>query len=345
MSATSFKKIIAEKYSTNFRDATRIVVATLPTEIRPTELLVRNRYVGINASDINFTAGIYQPDVRPPFDCGFEALGEVAAVGKAVKGIRCGDVVVTQHYGAFAEYQVVPQRAAKVVPSLLPAYLPLDLSGTTASVALGEVLRARRGETAIVTAASGGTGQFAVQLLKHVYGCRVVGFCSAPAKEKFLTESLQCDGVVNYNTTGLGEGAVQAVHRYFPTGANVAYESVGGDLFDVVQRSMALKGRVLSIGAVSTYKDGSVITSNSALAAVKPLPLQLLSRSLTLHTFFLPHYIKYASAHFQRLCQLLEEGTISSFVDETPFEGIEQVSLAIEHMFAQKNCGKIMVKL
>lgn len=30
------------------------------------------RFVGINASDVNFTAGKYDPNAKLPFDCGFE---------------------------------------------------------------------------------------------------------------------------------------------------------------------------------------------------------------------------------------------------------------------------------
>ena len=30
------------------------------------------RFVGINASDVNFVAGRYDPTKKPPFDCGFE---------------------------------------------------------------------------------------------------------------------------------------------------------------------------------------------------------------------------------------------------------------------------------
>lgn len=80
-----YRKIVARRLSTNFREATAVIAVPFPDTLRPTELLVRNHFVGINASDINFTAGIYQPDVTPPFDCGFEALGEVVAVGTAVR--------------------------------------------------------------------------------------------------------------------------------------------------------------------------------------------------------------------------------------------------------------------
>ena len=34
--------------------------------------LIISRYVGINASDVNYTAARYDPGVKVPFDCGFE---------------------------------------------------------------------------------------------------------------------------------------------------------------------------------------------------------------------------------------------------------------------------------
>lgn len=66
------RKIVCQKLSTNFRECTAIV----EHELRPLkagEVLVQTKYVGINASDINYTNGAYLPGVQPPFDCGFEA--------------------------------------------------------------------------------------------------------------------------------------------------------------------------------------------------------------------------------------------------------------------------------
>ena len=37
-----------------------------------TQILLLFRYVGINASDVNFSAGRYDPSACPPFDAGFE---------------------------------------------------------------------------------------------------------------------------------------------------------------------------------------------------------------------------------------------------------------------------------
>ena len=57
--------------------------------------------------------------------------------------------------------------------------------------------RMRSGETVLVTAAAGGTGQFAVQLAK-LAGNQVVATCGSDDKAQLLTD-LGCDRVINYN--------------------------------------------------------------------------------------------------------------------------------------------------
>ena len=55
----------------------------------------------------------------------------------------------------------------------------------------------RSKETVLVTAAAGGTGQFAVQLAK-LAGNRVVATCGSDDKAKLLS-GLGADRVINYN--------------------------------------------------------------------------------------------------------------------------------------------------
>ncbi|KAF8287769.1 putative oxidoreductase [Trypanosoma cruzi] len=334
----SCRKIVAVRISSNFRSAVEIRNSPLPSVLKPTEIFVKNLFVGINASDVNFTAGRYKPDVKPPFECGFEALGEVVASGEKAKEFIVGDTVVTQAYGAFAEYQVVPSRQAKKVPSKKKEWLPLDLSGTTASISLGEVVKPLSGEVAIVTAASGGTGQFAVQLLKNVYNCHVIGVTSSSYKANFL-KGLGCDHVIVEERETIDEG----IKRIAPTGVNFAYESVGGETFQVIVQNISLRGRILSIGGISGYTDGSTWMRRASMYT--PLQTALLSKSATLHTFFLPHYSKYAARHFATLCDYYKSGIIKSCVDPFEFKGLESVPDAIDYMYSRKNQGKIVVEL
>lgn len=40
--------------------------------LKPNEVVVQNHFVGINASDINHSAGRYDMKAKPPFFTGFE---------------------------------------------------------------------------------------------------------------------------------------------------------------------------------------------------------------------------------------------------------------------------------
>lgn len=329
------KKIVIKECSTDFRSVMDIVEFPLPETLASNDILVQNRYIGINASDINFSAGSYMPGVKPPFDCGFEAVGTVVSVGDKVTKLKKGDYVVTLFAGAFAEFQVLSEKRAKQVPSLSKDWLVFDLSGTTASISLAELLKPKKGEVAIVTAALGGTGHIAVQLLKNVYECKVVGVCSSEKKAEKL-RSLGCDVVIS-STTDLSKELKQAC----PGGAHIAYESVGGATLDAVIENLALKGRILSIGSITNYKDRSGSSNQNPI----PLELRLLKKSATLHTFLLPYYAEHSVEHFSQLCQLAKNEKLKACIDSSSFTGLESVPDAIDHMYARKNLGKIVVEI
>ena len=63
--SSMYRKLIATKLSTNFREAVTIQSGPIPA-VGSGQLLVRNRYVGINAGDINITAGKYTRDPSGP---------------------------------------------------------------------------------------------------------------------------------------------------------------------------------------------------------------------------------------------------------------------------------------
>lgn len=53
-----FRKLVGVRVSQRFREAVEVRSATInQADIGPSDLLVRNRYAGVNASDINMTAG------------------------------------------------------------------------------------------------------------------------------------------------------------------------------------------------------------------------------------------------------------------------------------------------
>ncbi|XP_040841064.1 prostaglandin reductase 3 [Ochotona curzoniae] len=339
----TMQKLVATQLSPSFREAVTLLrdcPVPLPGD---GDLLVRNRFVGVNASDINYSAGRYDPSVQPPFNVGFEGLGEVVALGlSASTSFAVGQPVAYMAPGSFAEYTVVPASMATAVPSVRPEYLTLLVSGATAYISLKELGALSPGKKVLVTAAAGGTGQFAVQLAKRAQ-CHVIGTCSSDEKASFL-RSLGCDRPINYNA----EPVASVLKREYPTGVDVVYESVGGALFDVAVGALATKGRLIVIGFISGYQ------SPSGLVPVKKagmLPVTLLRKSASIHGFFLNHYLSQFQASMGHLLKMLDSGELVCKVDLgelSPggrFVGLDSVFRAVDYMYLGRNSGKIVVEL
>jgi len=332
-------KIVVKTLSSNFREATEI--ASIPIHpLRRGQILVRIVYVGINASDINYTAGKYLPGEKPPFDAGMEGLGVIAAAGEDVS-LRVGDAVTFMAFGSFAEYVIVSAKAIIPVPSCDPAVLSLLVSGLTASIALEQLGNLKKGKVVLVTAAAGGTGVFAVQLAK-LAGCHVIGTCSNNTKIELL-KSLGCDRVVNYKAESLHD----VLKSEYPKGIDVVYESVGAEMFETCVKHLAVKGRLIVIGWIAGYQDQSAWGSASKQPARSsaPLPVRLLANSACVCGFFLNHFVDLWKPHMHRLMQLVEQGILKPVVDPTPFHGLEDVPKAIDHMYAGRNVGKVVVRI
>ena len=125
--------------SSDFRMATQIGTHAFPKALKPTDVVVRNAVVGINASDINATKGRYFAKGTPlPYPLGFEGLGTIVARGTAV-GLGLGTHVAHLGIGVFAEYSVLTESSVIPIPSLAPQMLALTICGLTASLALSHV--------------------------------------------------------------------------------------------------------------------------------------------------------------------------------------------------------------
>ncbi|XP_076006495.1 prostaglandin reductase-3-like [Genypterus blacodes] len=339
--ASRMKKLLVTKLSPNFREAVSLQTTAVPTP-GDADLLVRNRFVGINASDINYSAGRYDPSVKPPFVAGFEGIGEVVGLGlSASSRFTVGDTVAYFSSGAFAEYTVVPAKESLHVPSVRPEFLTLLVSGATAYIALKRLGDLAKGQTVLVTAAAGGTGQFAVQFAKRA-GCHVVGTCSSNEKAGFL-KTIGCDRPIVYTAEDLAE----TLRDEYPKGVDVVYESVGGSVFDLAVNNLANQGRLIVIGFISGYQTASGIPPIRGAT----LPVKLLQKSASLRGFFLPHFIGDFREALGSMMQMFAKGELVCEVDlgdsteEGRFVGLESVFRAVDYMYAGKNVGKVVVEV
>jgi NADPH-dependent curcumin reductase CurA len=333
----SFKKVVVIKPSTNFRQATEIIQVNevpIPAE---GNVIVRNHYVGINATDINITKGAYTGSTPLPFGCGLEGAGLVQQIGTKVNNVKVGDAVSYQQFGAFAEYVEVPSENLILLPSLTPVVVPLTVCGISASIALEQIgqMKTNGSETVLVTAAAGGTGQFVVQLVK-LAGNHVIGTTSSDEKVAYL-KSIGCDRVINYTK----ENVSQVLEKEYPKGVDIVFETIGGKMFETAVKHIAIKGRIILFGYISGYKEG-LKEDQMQVNTLNPI---LLGRSASVRGFFLSHFKEYIPSHMKKLIQLVFEKKINAGIDPQNFKGLEQIADGIDYMYERKNIGKIVIQL
>lgn len=327
----TYRKLIADHFTNNFRDAAKIVEVDL-TPPSGFELTIHNHYAGVNATDVNISAGLYTPGATPPIDLGAEMIGEVVAVGDKVTDYKVGDTVVSTAVGGYAEYMTVRSRFVIPVPESSPEILALVVSGVTAALGLNTVGEMRSGETILVTAAAGGTGQFAVQLAK-LAGNIVIGTCGSDDKAELL-KSLGCDRVINYKKEDVGA----VLKAEYPRGIDLIYESVGGTLFDTCVENLAVRGRLVIIGYISEYLAKPDLVTRPRIYRI------LLSKSASLRSMFLLHFIRQVPEELAKLVELYKSGKLKAEVDPTVFQGIDEVADAVEYLHTGKSAGKVVVK-
>lgn len=344
MSAKYRKLQVVEK-NKDFRKATKIVSELIPSVIGADDVLVKNLFAGVNATDINAIENRYGPKLDVPYNIGLEALGQVMKTGSNVVKVTPGDYVVVYFTGGYSEYQVAPAAACMKIPKPDPQYLALNVSGLTAAVSLGEIGKPKEGQIALVTAAAGGTGSLAVQILKKLYKCRVAGTCSTPEKAAHL-KSIGCDVVIDY--TKSKEEVMRQLAMAAPNGFDIIYESVGGTLRQLALQNIAVHGRIIFIGSISGYKDGSSWLKRSTLEGSEAIIKSglILRRSASVSGFLLPQFRDVIPFYFDQLMGLFDAGELTLRVDEKGWrEGLEKVAEAVEYLHSGKSYGKVLVKI
>ena len=325
----TYKKLVAVREAATFAEAVEIqeVPMTAPGK---GEILVKTHYTGVNAADYLVAIGRYISRTQYPADLGAESTGEVVAVGEGVDNIEVGQHVLALA-GGYKEYFTMDARHAIPVPKASAEVVAAGVSGLTASIALEVTGEMTTDETVLVTAAAGGTGSFVVQLAK-LAGNTVIGTCGSDEKGDYLRE-LGCDRPVNYRNENLKD----VLRAEYPQGIDIVFESVGGKMYDTALKALAVKGRLIIIGSISEYESGpqQVTRIRDSYA--------LIGKSASVRGFWLMHYIREAIPHMTKLLGLMAEGKLQAMIDTTEFTGVEGTQAALEHMYAGKNQGKVVV--
>ena len=220
----------------------------------PGELLVRVRACAINYPDVLIIEDKYQFRPPRPFAPGGEVAGEVETVGPDVAGWSVGDRLIAYHgHGGLAEKVAVPAAHAFRLPddrSFIEGSALMITYGTSIH-ALYDRGRLEAGETLLVLGAAGGVGLAAVELGK-AKGARVIAAVSSQEKAQAARQA-GADDTLIYSRGPFDRDMQKALAQQFkeavgPSGADVIFDPVGGDLTEAALRSIAWEGRYLVVG-------------------------------------------------------------------------------------------------
>jgi NADPH2:quinone reductase len=213
----------------------------------PGQIKIRNRAIGLNFVDVYQRTGLYATPL--PFVAGNEGAGEVMAVGPGVTGFSPGDRIAYQGpVGAYADERLLPADKAVHLPDGISDEVAAAalLKGATAYYLLHLTHELKVGETILIHAAAGGTGQILVQWAKAI-GATVIA--TAGSEEKCeLVRSLGADLAINYKA----DDFVAHVKAFTGgRGVDVVYDGVGKATFEPSLDCLRVRGLMVSFGNAS----------------------------------------------------------------------------------------------
>jgi hypothetical protein len=142
--------------------------------------------------------------------------------------------------------------ALQTLPPGIEPTLALNLfgvNGMTAYFGLLDVGALKEGDTVVISGAAGATGSAVGQIAKLKGAGTVVGLAGTDEKCRWVVDELGFDEAINYKTEPVG----QRLRAACPEGIDLYFDNVGGEILDTCLGLLALRGRVVLCGAISTY--------------------------------------------------------------------------------------------
>ena len=216
----------------------------------------------------------------------------------------------------------------------LQSYLgTVGMPGRTAYFGLNYVGKPKKGETLVVSAASGAVGTVVGQLGKE-YGLKVIGIAGGDVKCSYVTEVLGFDACVDYKS----DSFVEDLQNACSDGVDIYFENVGGDVTKAIAPLLNHGARVPICGYISQYNSTDIMKAETPfheMAKLNPVPK---------HRFFVntEWFNEWADVTAE-LSALVEEGKLK--YRETITEGFENAPQGLRDVLTGQNFGKQIIKI
>ncbi|KAH1130850.1 hypothetical protein J1N35_002228 [Gossypium stocksii] len=267
------------------------------------EILLKLEATSLNPVDWKIQKGMLRPFLprKFPYIPATDVAGEVIKVGPGVTNYKAGDKVVSMlhHFtgGGLAQYAVAKENLTVARPPEVSAAegAGLPVAGLTAHQALTQSAGVKLDGSGqqvnlLITAASGGVGQYAVQLAK-LGNTHVTATCGA--RNLDFIKSLGADEVLDYKT---------------PDGA--ALKSPSGRKYDaVIHCAMGIPW--------STFEPN--LSSNGKVIDITPSPSALLTFAMKKLTFskknLVPLLLSPKKENLEYLVNLVNDKKLKTVID------------------------------
>jgi len=313
------RAVVYEKFGDESVLAVRDVVEPIPA---PGEVKVAVTVASLNPVDFKLRGGLFRFIGKPkrPAITGKDFAGRIVALGAEVKGFAIGQRVFgsvnpMQGRGSCAESVVLSADLIAPMPDSISdetaACLPV--ASGTAFQSLVTIARLQRGQSVLVSGASGAVGSSAVQIARSL-GARITGVCSTANVD--YVRSIGAGEVIDYRT-----------NAWPPAGGkyDVIFDAAGASSFIAACRHLSSGGYYLN-----TFPGPGMFIYSDLVG--------LLS---SLHC--VPFMLKTDAKLLQELARLAEQKILQPRVARVI--GLEEVAAAQRDMKDGKLHGKVCVAI
>ncbi|MDP4503219.1 quinone oxidoreductase family protein [Nonomuraea turcica] len=212
------------------------------------EVAIRVAYAGVQWGDVLIRDGHF-PTPRP-FVPGFEASGQIIAVGEGVDPARVGEhVIALTSSGGFADVVVVSSVLAIAAPTVdSRTAAAFGWVTSTAYDLINTVAGVQPGQSVLIHAAAGGVGTLAGQFARVAGAGRVVGVVGNAGQVDYARQR-------GYDQVLSREEFLQALDgEHF----DVILDPIGGQTRLANLERLAPHGRIVVYGNIATFEPVSV---------------------------------------------------------------------------------------
>ncbi len=310
----------------------------------PGEVRLRAHAVGVNFADIMARMGLYPDAPGIPCVVGYEAAGEIDAVGDGVTEFAVGQrVVALTRFGGYSDTVVAPSAQVAALDDAISyevaAAIPVQyLTAWLMLVRLGNV---RAGDRVLVHAAAGGVGQAALQICAW-RGAEVIGTASAGKHERL--RELGVAHCIDYRNDDFEREVMRITDG---AGVDIALDAVGGKSFKKSYNVLTDMGRLYCFGG-SAFVPGKkvrlipLVRAFLAMPRFKPFDMMDSNKGVMgVNLGHLWHRADMIRDELRAIVGRVQDGTLSPVVDATfPFDRADQAHRYIQD---RKNFGKVLL--